>query len=99
MAVEARIKKQIKKKLTINMSVLCLWTIINTVHTLYKQMYEPLLPDIYLFATTVNFNVQLLSATESKALASASASEMQQNFAGLCKNSLDENGWYYIEKK
>ena len=60
-------------------------------------MYEPLLPDIYLFATTVNFNVQLLSATESKAL--ASASEMQQNSAGLCKNSLDENGWYYIEKK
>ena len=71
------------------MSVLCLWTIINTVHTLYKEMYEPLLPDIYLFATTVNFNVQLPGATESKVL--ASASEMQQN-SGHCKNSLDENG-------
>ena len=45
----------------------------------------------FLFATTVNFNVQLLGATESKVL--ASASEMQQN-SGHCKNSLDENGWY-----
>ena len=43
----------------------------------------------FLFATTVNFNVQLLGATESKVL--ASASEMQQN-SGHCKNSLDENG-------
>ena len=42
----------------------------------------------FLFATTVNFNVQLLGATESKVL--ASASEMQQN-SGHCKN---ENGWY-----
>ena len=45
----------------------------------------------FLFATTVNFNVQLPGATESKVL--ASASEMQQN-SGHCKNSLDENGWY-----
>ena len=93
MAMEARIKKQIEIN---NHKCVCCMFMNNNKHSAHtykrKCMNHFFLTYIsFPFATTVNFNVQLLGATESKVL--ASASEMQQN-SGHCKNSLDENGWY-----
>ena len=90
MAVEARIKKQIKNN---HKYVFSMFMNNNkhSAHT-YKQMYEPLLPDIYLFATTVNFNVQLLSATEQSISIGLGLRNATKLWSLLCKNSLVHNG-------
>ena len=90
MAVEARIKKQIKN----NHKYVCSMFMNNNKHSAhtYKQMYEPLLPDIYLFATTVNFNVQLLSATEQSISIGLGLRNATKLWSLLCKNSLVDNG-------
>ena len=95
MAVEARIKKQIKN----NHKYVCSMFMNNNKHSAhtYKQMYEPLLPDIYLFATTVNFNVQLLSATEQSISIGLGLRNATKLWSLLCKNCLVHNG-ILIEK-
>ena len=53
MAMEARIKKQIEIN---NHKCVCSMFMNNNKHNAhtYKQMYEPLLPDIYLFSLCNN---------------------------------------------